>query len=346
MPDRLGELDDLLVVEGVTKSFGPRRGVLSSRRHTPAPAVVALDDVSLRLGRTEVLGLVGESGSGKSTLARCLVRLVDPDSGTASFDGIDLFAARGAELRSIRRRMQLIYQNPYSSLNPTMAVGSAIGEPARVHGLVDSKKAEGELVAHLLGQVGLSHTVATQRPRELSGGQRQRVAIARALAVHPEMLIADESVSALDVSVQAQILNLFADLTEELKLTMIFISHQLAVIAHVASSLAVMYQGRIVEAGTTADIFSAPRHPYTAMLLAAHPDIDRPKRAAGAEPPAETVEVASPTAGGCPFRNRCAYALPICAEVDPPAVDVDAGHMSRCHVTPELPGRDAELVRG
>jgi oligopeptide/dipeptide ABC transporter ATP-binding protein len=346
MPDRLSELDDLLVVEGVMKSFGPRRGALSSRRRTPAPPVVALDDVSFRLGRTEVLGLVGESGSGKSTLARCLVRLVDPDAGSARFDGVDLFAASGAELRSIRRRMQLIYQNPYSSLNPTMTVGSAIGEPARVHGLVESKTAERELVAHLLAQVGLPHSVATHRPRELSGGQRQRVAIARALAVHPEMLIADESVSALDVSVQAQILNLFADLTEELKLTMIFISHQLAVIAHVASRVVVMYRGRIVEAGTTPEIFSSPRHPYTAMLLAAHPDVDRSIPASSGEPPAETVDVASVTARGCPFRSRCAYALPICAEADPPAVDVGGGHISRCHVTPELAGRDAEPVLG
>jgi oligopeptide transport system ATP-binding protein len=251
--------------------------------------------------------------------------------------------------------MQLIYQNPYSSLNPTIAVGSAIGEPARVHGLVESKEAERELVADLLAQVGLPHSVANRRPRELSGGQRQRVAIARALAVHPEMLIADESVSALDVSVQAQILNLFADLTEELKLTMIFISHQLAVIAHVASRVIVMYRGRIVEAGATADIFSTPRHPYTAMLLAAHPDVDQSKRTVGGEPPADTVEVESATAGedvaaasagGCPFRNRCAYALPICAEADPPAVDLGGGQMSRCHVLPELPGRDAEPVLG
>jgi ABC-type dipeptide/oligopeptide/nickel transport system ATPase component len=175
------------------------------------------------------------------------------------------------------------------------------------------------------------------------------------------MLIADESVSALDVSVQAQILNLFSDLTEELKLTMIFISHQLAVIAHVASRVIVMYRGRIVEAGTTADIFSSPRHPYTAMLLAAHPDVDRSKRTSGGEPPADTVDVASAAAGedvasaaagdvasatatGCPFRHRCAYALAICAEADPPAVDLGGGHMSRCHVTPELAGRDAEPV--
>jgi oligopeptide/dipeptide ABC transporter ATP-binding protein len=329
-------MSDLLVVRNVVKSFPGPSDMGSTLRRQPRPTVRAVDDVSLDVGRQEILGLVGESGSGKTTLARCLVRLYEPDSGTATFDGQDIFGASPAQLRQIRRRMQLIYQDPYSSLNPQMSVGEAISEPARVHGLVQGGAASRALVDELLDSVGLAGADATRRPRQLSGGQRQRVAIARALAVRPELLIADEAVSALDVSVQAQILNLFADLAEHRQLAMIFVSHQLAVIAQLARRVAIMYRGRIVETGRTAAVFTAPRHPYTSLLLAAHPDVDQPK-VRGALAPDRELSVLPSAPGGCRFRDRCELAQPICAEVDPPPVDLGDGHLSWCHVLPTRP---------
>ena len=325
-------MNDLLSVRNVFKSFPARRSIGAVLRRQPGKRIVALDGVSLDLAPREIMGLVGESGSGKTTLARCLVRLVEPDEGEATFDGQDIFGATPTELRAIRRRMQLIYQDPYSSLNPQLRVGEAIAEPARVHGLVHGREAEAALVAELLEAVGLSRTEARRRPRELSGGQRQRVAIARALAVQPELLIADEAVSALDVSVQAQILNLFSTLSRDRELAMVFISHQLAVIAQLAQRVAIMYLGRIVEIGTTAEVFDSPKHPYTALLLAAHPTVDARRHGRS---PAFQGEIPSPDAipKGCRFRSRCPLAVAICAEVDPPPVDLGNGHLSWCHVT-------------
>jgi oligopeptide/dipeptide ABC transporter ATP-binding protein len=327
------EMSDLLTVRDLRKTFAGQRSSRGLHRQEEARRIVALDGVSLTVSAREVVGLVGESGSGKTTLARCLVRLVDADSGVALFDGQDIFRAGGSQLRGIRRRMQLIYQDPYSSLNPRYRVGDAIGEPARSHGLVRDRAGEASLVAELLEAVGLSRNDARRLPRELSGGQRQRVAIARALAVQPELLVADECVSALDVSVQAQILNLFGRLSRERELAMIFISHQLAVIAQIAQRVAIMYLGRIVEMGDTGDVFVSPRHPYTALLLAAHPSVDvpGPRRS-----PAFTGEIPTPDniPNGCRFRSRCPYAEPICADVDPPPVDVGNGHVSWCHVVP------------
>jgi oligopeptide/dipeptide ABC transporter ATP-binding protein len=304
------------------------------QRGEKARRVVALDGVSVAVATREVVGLVGESGSGKTTLARCLVRLIEADSGQVAFDGWDVFGANASELRRIRRRMQLIYQDPYSSLNPRLRVGEAIGEPARVHGLVRDRTAQAALVGELLDAVGLSRGDAQRFPRELSGGQRQRVAIARALAVQPELLIADECVSALDVSVQAQILNLLGSLSQDRELAMIFISHQLAVIAQIAQRVAIMYLGRIVEIGDTAEVFVAPKHPYTALLLAAHPSVEAPTHRRS---PAFRGEIPSPDdiPEGCRFRSRCPYSEAICAEVDPPAVDLGGGHLSWCHIVPK-----------
>jgi oligopeptide/dipeptide ABC transporter ATP-binding protein len=315
---------DLLTVRNIAKAFVGRGR---------AKRVVALDGVSLGVGAREVMGLVGESGSGKTTLARCLVRLIEPDSGEAIFDGENVFRATASELRQIRRRMQLIYQDPYSSLNPRLRVGEAIAEPARVHRLVGSRAQEAAFVVELLDAVGLARGDAQRHPRELSGGQRQRVAIARALAVHPELLIADEAVSALDVSVQAQVLNLLGSLSKDRELAMIFISHQLAVIAQLAQRVAVMYLGRIVETGATADVFVTPAHPYTELLLAAHPSMDAPDRHRS---PAFQGEIPSPDdiPPGCRFRSRCPLAEQICADVDPPPVDVGNGHLSWCHILP------------
>ena len=323
--------DPLLEVEGLTKTYPRKRTLLDIARRRPARRIVALDDVSFSLAPNEVLGIVGESGSGKTTAARCLVRLETPDAGSIGFGRHDVRSARGAELRAIRREMQIIYQDPYSSLNPGRTIGQAISEPALVHGLVSKDGAAG-LVRDLLHRVGLPESAAAMRPRALSGGQRQRVAIARALALQPRVIIADEAVSALDVSVQAQILNLFSELIAELGLGMVFISHQLSVIAHLSDRVAVMYLGRIVETGPTAEVFANPRHPYTQALLKAHPEV----RVARSRVPALTGEIPSNYAipEGCRFHTRCRFVEPICREIDPPGVAVSAGHIAHCHVLP------------
>jgi oligopeptide/dipeptide ABC transporter ATP-binding protein len=330
----------LLNVEGLVKTYAGKTSLLDRIRGKPRPRLVALDGVSLTLGRNEVLGLVGESGSGKTTMARCVVRLETPDSGSIVFDGRDVLASGPAELRQIRRDLQMIFQDPYTSLNPRMSVRAAISEPALVHGLVDQEGAE-RLVGELLERVGLPASVASLRPRALSGGQRQRVAIARALAVRPRVIIADEAVSALDVSIQAQILNLFGELIRDLGLGMIFIAHQLSVIAQLSDRVAIMYLGRVVETGPTAAIFSNPRHPYTAALLEAHPHPDAEK----SQEPALKGEIPSPYAvpKGCRFNTRCRFAEARCFEIDPPPSQVAPGHHAWCHVLPELSPHDRGL---
>jgi oligopeptide/dipeptide ABC transporter ATP-binding protein len=324
----------LLSVSDLAKTFAIRSDARTSLLRQESRRVRAVDGVSFTLGAREVLGLVGESGSGKSTLARCLVRLLEPDSGKAFFEGRDIFAATGAQLRYLRRRIQLIYQDPYSSLNPRLRVSETIAEPARVHRLISGRGEQASFVSNLLEAVGLSPGDGRRHPRELSGGQRQRVAIARSLAVQPSLLIADEPVSALDASVQAQVLNLFGTLTRERGLAMILISHQLAIIAQLAQRVAIMYLGRIVEIGPTADVFSNPKHPYTKLLLAAHPDVNAPRRRGAS--PAFQGEIPSADAipSGCRFRSRCPIAVDICATVDPPPVDLGGGHFSWCHVLP------------
>jgi ABC-type glutathione transport system ATPase component len=259
----------LLRVERVVKEFGLRRTVSEHISRTAEPHR-AVDDVSFELRRGEILGLAGESGSGKTTLARCIVRLIEPDVGTIELDGIDVRAAGGRELRELRRRMQMVFQDPYASLNPRMTVDTALLEVGRVHHRPGAEDGE-KFVREALERVHLGLGVAKRRPRELSGGQRQRVAIARALAAGPEVLIADEPVSALDVSVQAQLLNLFSDLRDELGVAILFVAHQLAVIAEVADRVAVMSRGRLVEVGETAAVFGSPQDEYTKALLAAHP---------------------------------------------------------------------------
>jgi ABC-type glutathione transport system ATPase component len=265
--------DALLTVEGVSKAFGLRRTLSERVARAEAQPHRAVDDVSFSLRPGEILGLAGGSGSGKTTLARCLIRLVEPDAGRIVLDGVDVRAAGGRELRELRRRMQMIFQDPYSSLNPRMTVGAALLEAGRVHNRPGSENGQ-QFVRTALERVHLSSAMASRRPRELSGGQRQRVAVARALAVDPEVLIADEAVSALDVSVQAQLLTMFLDLRDELGVTILFVAHQLAVIAEIADRVAVMNLGRIVEIGDTASVFTNPRDEYTQALLAAHPHPD------------------------------------------------------------------------
>jgi ABC-type glutathione transport system ATPase component len=266
----MSETAPLLRVQGLCKDFGLRRTVTERITRAQTDPVRAVEDVSFTLSRGEILGCAGESGSGKTTLARCLIRLVEPDAGTIELDGVDVRAAGGKELRELRRRMQMVFQDPYSSLNPRMTVGVALHEAGRVHHRPGSDNGE-QFVREALERVHLTPSVAKRRPRELSGGQRQRVAVARALVVGPEVLIADEAVSALDVSVQAHLLNLFLDLRDELGVTILFVAHQLAVLAEVADRVAIMNRGRIVEIGDAASVFANPQDEYTKSLLAAHP---------------------------------------------------------------------------
>ncbi len=261
---------NVLSVKGLTKSFpvGRSHGFRVSR--TPPAAVLAVDNVSFDLSRGEILGLAGESGSGKSTTGRCLTRLVEPDAGEVIFDGIDIRTLDGRALRHVRRRIQMVFQNPYASLNPRMSMGDAILEAGRVHDQLGTSSPD-QYVRDRLDLVRLPDSLRSRRPRDLSGGQRQRAAIARALATGPEIIIADEAVSALDVSIQTEIVNLFLDLRDEIGLSIIFISHQLPVLAACADRIAVMKSGAIVELQRTRELFAAPAHAYTQGLLAAHP---------------------------------------------------------------------------
>jgi oligopeptide/dipeptide ABC transporter ATP-binding protein len=324
-----GATDLALEVDGLRKVFLGHRGLGEVVKRAKRPELVALDGVSISVRREHSLGVVGESGSGKSTLAKAIVRLLEPDGGVVRFRGEEVTGADRERLRQFRRRVQLIYQDPASSLNPRLTVGEAIIEPARVHELV-SKGDEDRRLAELLEQVGLPKKMAGRRPRALSGGQRQRVAIARALATEPEVIIADEITSALDVSIQGQILNLLTAMQREFGLTIVFISHDLPLVSHVADDVAVMYLGRIVEYGPADQVFTHPSHPYTAALLKAQPSRERHDRARAAV----QGEIPSPMniPSGCRFRTRCPIAEQICAEVDPPGAHLGPDHTSWCHL--------------
>lgn len=329
-------LDDaqrpLLCIDGLEKVFRGRRGMERLKRDANGDTT-ALKAISLAILPGESVGVVGESGSGKTTLARSIVRLVRPDAGSIEFDGEDLLGLKRRQLAAARRRIQMVYQDPYSSLNPAYSVGAAIAEPIRVHRLREQSEVDGR-VAELLDQVGLPTTMTSRRPRELSGGQRQRVAIARALAAEPEVLIADEAVSALDVSVQAQVLTLFERLQGELGLTMIFVSHQLAAVAQVCSRVVVMYRGEIVEDGPTAEVFERPRHGYTVALLQAHPGQDRfPGRVASTNmAPSPSIKQGL----ACAYVDHCPFANDVCSTEHPDPVPLGNRHNARCHVLPSL----------
>jgi oligopeptide transport system ATP-binding protein len=336
--------EPLLRVENLAVSF-PARGFFSRRgRRT----VRAVDGVSLELGRSRTLGLVGESGCGKSTLARAILRLIPPTAGRVVFEGRDVATLSPRALRQLRRRMQLVFQDPYGSLNPRLRVETIVGEAPTVHGLVRTASQRRERVAHLLTQVGLSPEDADRYPHEFSGGQRQRIGIARALALDPSLIICDEPVSALDVSVQGQVLNLLANLQQDLGLSYVFIAHNLGVVRHVSHEVAVMYCGRIVEHTATEELFQNPLHPYTRALLAAVPDPDlrlagQSKTAARHLLPVLSGEPPSPLdpPAGCAFHPRCPVAESVCRQETPrlqPRPGCPPSHRVACHLADRLAG--------
>jgi oligopeptide/dipeptide ABC transporter ATP-binding protein len=317
-------MSNLLEIDDLARAF-PVRDALGRSRG----AVRAVDGVTLAVPEGQVLAIVGESGCGKSTLGRLMLRLIEPDRGAIRFDGQDLRALGAADLRRRRRDMQLIFQDPFASLDPRMTVEEAIAEPLRLHGIVP-RGGERQAVADMMARVGLRPEQARRWPHEFSGGQRQRIAIARALASRPRLIVGDEPVSALDVSVQAQVVNLLQDLIAEFRLTFVLISHDLAVVRHIADRVAVMYLGRIVEEGPTESVFRAARHPYTRALLASVPG------QGGKATPLEG-DVPSPISppSGCRFRTRCPFAQAICAE-QVPLLD-GAAHRAACHLQESLP---------
>jgi oligopeptide/dipeptide ABC transporter ATP-binding protein len=327
----------LLEVGGLTKRFNvsnPKGGRLAGR---PRAWVHALNGVSFTISRGETLGIVGESGCGKSTLARCIVRLIEADSGTISYDGVDIRALEGIDRRRFNRSVQMVFQDPYSSLNPRMTVRQILGEALSVHRMCPRSEIP-DRVVELLGLVRLPADAADRLPHEFSGGQRQRVGIARALAVQPECIIADELVSALDVSVQAQIVNLLLELQERLNLTLLFVAHDLRLVRHISHRVAVMYLGYIVEMGETEQIFSHPHHPYTQALLAAAPDLDPNKRS---RVPAARGELPSPLnlPSGCPFHTRCPQAFERCLAERPELTVRPGGVLAACHLPDPTPQR-------
>jgi len=316
----------LLTVRGLKKYFPVKKGVL---RRTVAH-VKAVDDVSFDLAPGETLGLVGESGCGKTTVGRSILRLLEPTAGEVDFDGRKVTGASSGQLRALRRNMQIIFQDPYASLNPRMSVMDIVGEGLRVHRLVKSSNELEERVKELLTRVRLDPTYVNRYPHEFSGGQRQRIGIARALALNPKFIVCDEAVSALDVSIQAQIVNLLMDLRDEFGLAYLFVAHDLSVVRHISQRVAVMYLGKIVEVGPTEELFARPMHPYTRALLSAVP-MARPTRRR--DRVVLTGDVPSPIAPppGCPFHTRCPAVMDVCKREFPPTRS-DGDHTWTCHL--------------
>jgi oligopeptide/dipeptide ABC transporter ATP-binding protein len=328
--------EEILTVRGVTKHFPLTQGIVFQHE---VGQVKAVDGVSFSLRRGETLGLVGESGCGKSTLAKLLMGVERPTAGSVHFEDRDVFGLSRAELRALRRRMQLVMQDPYTSLNPRMTVGDIVGEPFAIHG--DPEGGRNTRVRELLEIVGLEPDHVNRYPHQFSGGQRQRIGIARALALRPEVIICDEPVSALDVSVQAQVMNLLADLQREFGLSYIFIAHDLAVVRHISDRVAVMYLGKIVEIGDEEQIYDHPTHPYTQALLAAVPVPDPTKRTGQIVLEGDVPSPTNPPSG-CRFRTRCWKAEDVCA-TEEPALEVRTGsdHASACHFASEVLSGDS-----
>ncbi|HNR46528.1 MAG TPA: dipeptide ABC transporter ATP-binding protein [Anaerolineaceae bacterium] len=319
----------LLKVENLVKYFPIMKGAFIRKQ---VGAVHAVDGVSFEIYKGETLGLVGESGCGKSTTGRAILQLHRPTSGSVIFEGRDLVKTKGEELRLMRRKMQMIFQDPYASLNPRMTVGEIIGEPVLVHGIMDRKASE-KRVEELLSLVGLNPAYANRYPHEFSGGQRQRVGVARALALNPSLIVCDEPISALDVSIQAQVVNLLEDLQKQLGLTYLFIAHDLSMVRHISNRVAVMYLGSMVELATRDDVYYHPLHPYTQALLSAVP-IPDPIAEEKRQRQILKGEIPSPInpPSGCRFRTRCPHATDICAEKRPEWREVTPGHFVACHL--------------
>jgi oligopeptide/dipeptide ABC transporter ATP-binding protein len=311
--------DTLISVRGLVKHF-PVEG--------SDDVVRAVDGVSFEIFAGETLGLVGESGCGKSTVGRCLLRLIEPTAGSVNFQGRDVLSLNKKELREIRREMQIIFQDPYASLNPRMKVGDIVAEPLVIHNQ-GNKRERRDRVAGLLRRVGLDPDYMNRYAHEFSGGQRQRIGVARSLALNPKLIVADEPVSALDVSVQAQVVNLLQELQEEFKLTYLFISHGLAVVEHISTRVAVMYLGRIVEIAGAADLYAQPLHPYTQALLSAIPIPDPKQKRKRIILQGDVPTPINPPSG-CRFRTRCPIAIEECAHIDPELREVSPGHHVAC----------------
>jgi oligopeptide transport system ATP-binding protein len=319
----------LVRAENLWKEFPAGGDGLLARRRLTLKAVAG---VNLEIFPGETVGLVGESGSGKSTLGRLILKLLEPTAGKVWFDGRDLSTLSRVELRALRREMQLVFQDPYASLNPRMRVRSIVGEGIEIHKLARGAEKE-HRIAEMLEMVGLGADAMGRYPREFSGGQRQRIGIARALAVNPRFVVLDEPVSALDVSIQAQIINLLQDLQERLRLTYLFVAHDLRVVEHISRRVAIMYLGKIVELASREEIYATPRHPYTRALLSAIPSVNVEAKSERIKLPGEMPSPVDPPSG-CSFHPRCPYAKDVCRTAEPPLVTGHGGHAVACHVFP------------
>ncbi len=321
--------DPLLDVRHLSKHYGSATGLLKRLSGAKSAPLIAVDDVSFTIAQGEIFSLVGESGSGKTTLGRSLLRLIEPTTGEIRFDGTDLCTLDATAMRAMRRQVQMIFQDPYSSLNPRLTVRQTIGEVLRVHAIRPVAQIDAR-ITELLALVGLPAEALDRTPRNFSGGQLQRLGIARALAMEPLFIVADEPVSAVDVSMQAQIMNLLLDLRSRLGLTLLFIAHDLSVVRYLSDRVGVMYMGRIVESGTRNQMFEVARHPYTQALLRAAPRPDPARKGTEAAVRGEPPSPLSPPPG-CHFHTRCPFATAICRSTPPPPETVAPGHVVRCH---------------